>query len=348
MKTRISLLIILFLIFDCIAKEPPVQKAYNEKDKLIHYTLGGSIIPGDISGMNSLRVNENCIEEKYWKLTELYGKKISPGDNQKEQHFILSGKDKRITGYGGCNSFAGTYELKEGNRIKFSRLISTMMMCPDMQNEEQFLKVLEVADNYSLSADTLSLNKARMAPLAKFLAVIPDQSMESDSSRTEKLIFQKELSMKGIRFEIYSVDHTLRIQPVGLMEDNRKVVSEIDGTVTGAEIGDLNNDGFPEIYVFTTSDGSGSYGNVVGYAVNNGKSISEIYIPPITDSEEASEGYMGHDKFSIKDNLLVRSFPVYNKNDTNANPTGGTKIINYQLLKGEAGWRLRIYNFLSY
>lgn len=45
----------------------------------------------------------------------------------------------------------------------------TMMACPDMRIERMFLEVLQVADNYSLSGDgQLSLNKARMAPLAQF------------------------------------------------------------------------------------------------------------------------------------------------------------------------------------
>jgi hypothetical protein len=40
-----------------------------------------------------------------------------------------------------------------------------------MERETEFLKVFEMADNYSLSGTTLSLNKARMAPLARFEAV---------------------------------------------------------------------------------------------------------------------------------------------------------------------------------
>jgi heat shock protein HslJ len=51
--------------------------------------------------------------------------------------------------------------------------MSTLMACPDMETEQMLLGIFERVDNYSLSADgkTLSLNKARMAPLARFEAV---------------------------------------------------------------------------------------------------------------------------------------------------------------------------------
>ena len=46
-----------------------------------------------------------------------------------------------------------------------------MMACPDMETETQFYKVLEMVDNYYHNNDTLILNKAKMAPLARFVAV---------------------------------------------------------------------------------------------------------------------------------------------------------------------------------
>jgi heat shock protein HslJ len=45
------------------------------------------------------------------------------------------------------------------------------MACPDMKEEDAFKKVLEQVDNFTVSGDNLSLNKAKMAPLATFRAV---------------------------------------------------------------------------------------------------------------------------------------------------------------------------------
>lgn len=94
-----------------------------------------------------------------------------PEINKREPHMILKSKNNRVTGSGGCNTFNGIYELKGNNRIAFSKLTTTLMACPNMEAEQEFFKVLEMADNYFLDADTLILNKARMAPLAKFEAV---------------------------------------------------------------------------------------------------------------------------------------------------------------------------------
>ena len=45
---------------------------------------------------------------------------------------------------------------------------------------------------------------------------------------------------------------------------------------------------------------------------------------------------MGHDTFSTAEDTLVQSFPVYRPGDTNANPTGPTRQVQYALVEGEA------------
>ena len=52
--------------------------------------------------------------------------------------------------------------------------------------------------------------------------------------------------------------------------------------------------------------------------------------------------YMGHDTFKIKDQKLVRTFPIYNQGDTNKHPTGGTRRLVYGLYPGEAMWQLKV------
>lgn len=109
---------------------------------------------------------------KYWKLVELNGQAIkAPKDADREPHFRLKKSKGTVSGNGGCNGFSGNYMIQEGMRIKFSDLISTMMYCEDAKFESDFMKALETADNYSVNGDMLSLNKARMAPLARFVHV---------------------------------------------------------------------------------------------------------------------------------------------------------------------------------
>jgi hypothetical protein len=164
--------------------------------------------------------------------------------------------------------------------------------------------------------------------------------------------FDRTLELQGIRFHVSSANdgsiNTLHIVPSGLAIDNAPIVRTIDGTVTGAEVADLNADGSPEIYVYVTSAGSGSYGSLVAYSANRRKSLSEIYLPPLTDDTVASKGYGGHDAYGVVEGALSRRFPIYRKKDTNAKPTGGMREIQYRLAPGESGWVLEVDRVVEY
>jgi heat shock protein HslJ len=109
--------------------------------------------------------------ETYWKVVEINGQAVTnPPANQKEAYIMLTKEGNRVQGSGGCNSLMGSYELMDGNRIKFSGVASTMMACPDMTIEGQLGKAIEMADNYAINGKYLMLHKAKMAPLVKFEA----------------------------------------------------------------------------------------------------------------------------------------------------------------------------------
>lgn len=116
---------------------------------------------------------DETITEKYWKLKTLDGKEVSMKKNQEREIFItLKTNENRLTGFAGCNSLSGEYKLEEGNRISFKNVAVTMKMCPDVDlNESELLEVFELADNYTIVNDVLSLNVGRRAPLAVFEAV---------------------------------------------------------------------------------------------------------------------------------------------------------------------------------
>ena len=134
---------------------------------------------------------------------------------------------------------------------------------------------------------------------------------------------------------------TIEISTNDFEHNHHEIYKNVD-PISDIHIADLDNNGFDEIYIITTSAGSGSYGNVLGFASNKDKSISMINFPEIQKGEQAFEGYMGHDIFSIEDNKLVRIFPLYKKNDINQHPTGGRRKLLYGLYPGEAMWQLKI------
>lgn len=155
--------------------------------------------------------------------------------------------------------------------------------------------------------------------------------------------FEKDLSLQGITFHVKSKNegstNPVEIKVKGLKGGDITLNSEADGSVTGAEVADLNSDNFPEIYIFTQSAGSGSYGNIIGWSSNRNLSATEIYVWEM--SRKDSKGYMGHDEFAIVEQYLVRRFPIYKSGDTNSKPTGGSRQVQYLLKAGEAGWILR-------
>lgn len=175
-------------------------------------------------------------------------------------------------------------------------------------------------------------------------------NQDLDQSQVDKRSYVKQLNLKGseIEFFIEVTGKKITITPAGLKEDNKPIVQTIDGYVNDAEIADLNVDGSPEIYIYTVSEGTGRFGNVIGYSVNNGKSLTQINFPDINSNKEAAEGYGGKDDFAIVENTLVRRFPVFKPGDANSSPSGGTKQIQYKLKKGEAAWQLVIDKVVAY
>ena len=181
---------------------------------------------------------------------------------------------------------------------------------------------------------------------------VSEVSAKEESSVTRlETGFNTELTYPGskISFKVSVKGDSLVIQPSGLSISNETLYHDITGyTVVNAEIGDLNIDSYPEVFVYLTSDGSGSYGKFIGYSVNNGKSVSQVYLPEISENNEVNKGYMGHDEMAIVENTFCQRFPIYKDGDSNANPTGGTRQIQYKLVDGETGRILKIDKVLEF
>lgn len=152
------------------------------------------------------------------------------------------------------------------------------------------------------------------------------------------------LALQGIRFTLASANqgsvNTLVVTPAGLSKDNRPQRQQIDGTVSSAELADLDGDGSPELYVGVTSAGSSSAGSLLGWSVNQRKSLSSVFLSPMDPASPQAQGHQGHDSFSVEGKRLVRRFPVYRPGDAQATPTGGQRALSYRLQAGEAGWLL--------
>jgi heat shock protein HslJ len=137
---------------------------------LFHLDKEGNRITGDLAPNYILPKNPTDlrIEDKKWVITELRGNPIQSKESFKEASLQFEMETATVSGNGSCNNIFGPYELKEGNQITFGNIATTMMACPEMELEKIFLEVLGEVDNYSVTDSTLSLNKAKMAPLVRF------------------------------------------------------------------------------------------------------------------------------------------------------------------------------------
>ncbi|MEP7253912.1 MAG: META domain-containing protein [Ginsengibacter sp.] len=137
----------------------------------INCTHTKKMVSAESSNMAS-NTPSTTLTETYWKLTELMGKPVTmDSGQQKEVHMILRKAENKVEGFAGCNGFGGTYTTKNDFNISFSDMIHTMMACPSLDMENEFFTVLKTVDNYYVVGDTLTLSKARMAPMARFVAV---------------------------------------------------------------------------------------------------------------------------------------------------------------------------------
>ena len=108
-----------------------------------------------------------------------------------------------------------------------------------------------------------------------------------------------------------------------------------DGSVVKFWTTNAGRDDAIEIFVWTRSAGSGSYGDLALFKFNK-VALQSIKLPAPDDS--LLKGYMGRDEFDIKNGAIYRSFPIYLAKDSNCCPTGGTRTL--QLDSVSHKWKL--------
>jgi len=149
--------------------------------------------------------------------------------------------------------------------------------------------------------------------------------------------FNRTLELQGIRFMVDSPNraggNTVRIATEGLSNGASIIDRDIPGAVVGADVGDLDADGSPEIYIHVGASPSIGRAALVAYTANRGKSLSDIYLPPLEDAPGAAIGFVGPEQMAVVESSLARRFPIEG---------GKTRQLRYRLQAGEAGWQFRL------
>ena len=104
--------------------------------------------------------------EGEWNVVELAGQSV----NTKQQPFIgFDTREMRVYGYGGCNRLMGSFEWSdESAQMVMDKLASTMMACPDMEQEKALSHALSLTKKVKRGdTDQILLCDSLNQPLAK-------------------------------------------------------------------------------------------------------------------------------------------------------------------------------------
>lgn len=89
-----------------------------------------------------------------WQLARMMGTDVAVADDQ----FVFQfSEDGRFSGVGACNRLMGDYSVTEKRAISFGELAGTRMMCPNINLEAQFTKIISQATHYEIDGDMLLL-----------------------------------------------------------------------------------------------------------------------------------------------------------------------------------------------
>jgi hypothetical protein len=142
-------------------------------------------------------------------------------------------------------------------------------------------------------------------------------------------------------------ENDLEIRPMGMDNQVKPMEFMIRGRVAKAEIDDLNGDGYPDLILYVYTDSAAVFGTVYAFISKANKSVIGCFLPdPIMDGK-INEGYKGHDTFSLMEGYLLEKFPIYKAGDEKDNPSGGTRVILYQLVPDE-GDRFKFQRVRTY
>lgn len=152
------------------------------ENQLVQLDLRGNRITGNLADRYVLRKSGDAapgqgpgqvpaalVTPKVWRLTELMGKPVTAPKGNRVPELTFQ-RDGRVTGYSGCNSLTGTFSVTGTTQLRFGPIAATRKACLESTVEAEFLKMLGSVDNFTIAGRTLSLNRARMAPLARFQA----------------------------------------------------------------------------------------------------------------------------------------------------------------------------------
>lgn len=117
-------------------------------------------IPTILLALSILLISISCQTNKNKQTTNLplsnqwvissFNEGLSNSKPITENSFItINEKENNFSGNAGCNRISGNITVSK-NTIKFGKIITTRMSCPDLEQEIQFIKKLETATKFEI------------------------------------------------------------------------------------------------------------------------------------------------------------------------------------------------------
>ena len=93
------------------------------------------------------------LEGTEWQLIQLDGRSVKAAP----ETFVLKLENGSVSGAGACNRLMGSYTTGERRALKIGPLATTKMACPNLDQEQQFLRAIEATTHYDMDGPMLLL-----------------------------------------------------------------------------------------------------------------------------------------------------------------------------------------------
>jgi hypothetical protein len=139
----------------------------------------------------------------------------------------------------------------------------------------------------------------------------------------------------------------LSIRPLGYESPANETMNiPIRGRVSNVQVDDLNNDGLADLILMIYTDSAAIHGTVYAFISDGDKSLLPCALADPALDGKINGGYKGHDRFNMLQGTLLQRFPIFKPGDADDKPTGGTRTIQYDVVRGESGaYRFNILRF---
>ncbi len=118
------------------------------------------------SQATNINVKKVSLYNADWKLLKDDATLVK-GFNNENVTININDKTFNVTGFAGCNNFASTITVDD-DKLKFSPVTSTEIICPNYKIEDAFLDLLDDVNRYEIKGNELYLYKNNVL-LFKFI-----------------------------------------------------------------------------------------------------------------------------------------------------------------------------------